>query len=216
MLKENALIMFDEETKSVWSHLTGEALGGPLKGRRLRRIAAVPRVRWSRVKSEYPRAKVLQVDGSVAAPLSSYAAYHAGSEIGVRPMATPEDGRLAPKAMVAGVAIGEGAKAYAHDLVARKRVVNDVVGGIPLVVARDESAEAVVVYDRRVAGRTLRFEAPADGRIRDVETGTTWSVLRGVAREGALRGRALTRLPHVDLYWFGWHAYYPRTKLYRE
>jgi hypothetical protein len=217
MLKDNALIMFDEETKTVWSHITGVALAGPLKGRRLRRIAGVPKIRWRQVKANYPEAKVLVTNrGRSDAPVSSYADYHASEVVGVRPMSAPADNRLAPKKLVAGLEVNGAAKAYPLELLARKGVIQDEVGGVPVVVARVASAEAVVVFDRRVGGRTLTFEAPtAEGRMKDVETGSQWAALRGVAVDGPLRGKTLTRLPHVTMYWFGWHAYYPKTAVYQ-
>ena len=39
-LFKNALVMYDRETRSLWSHFSGEALSGPMKGRRLERAAA--------------------------------------------------------------------------------------------------------------------------------------------------------------------------------
>jgi Protein of unknown function (DUF3179) len=218
MLKDNALIIFDEETKTVWSHITGVALAGPLKGRRLKRIAGVPRITWSQVKAEYPEAKVLVTErGRADLPVSHYADYHASDRVGVRPMSAPDDYRLAPKALVAGLEIGGAAKAYPLELLARKRLIQDEVGGTPVVAARVAKAEAVVVYDRRVGDRTLTFEAPTeDGRMKDAETGSLWAALRGVAVEGSLRGKTLTRLPHVTMYWFGWHAYHPKTAVYGE
>jgi len=215
MLKDNALIMYDEETKTVWSHITGVALAGPLKGRRLKRIAGVPRIPWSQVKAEYPEAKVLTDQGRADLPVSQYARYHASDRVGVRPMSAPDDDRLEPKALVAGVEIGGAAKAYPLELLAGKRVIQDEVGGTPVVAARVAKAGAVVVYDRRVGDRTLTFEAPSeDGRMKDVETGSLWAALRGVAVEGSLRGKTLTRLPHVTMYWFGWRAYHPKTAVY--
>lgn len=217
MLKENALIMFDEETRSVWSHITGKALGGPLKGEQLKRIASVPRITWRQVRAEYPEAKVLQVDGAVDAPTSRYAGYHAGDDVGVAPMETAPDRRLPPKALVAGVTIDGQSKAYPHDVLDRTRVLHDTIGETPVVVARVVAAEAVVIFDRRAGGRTLIFDPPTpDGRMRDRQTGTSWSALRGRALEGPLRGQSLTRLPHIDMYWFGWHAYHPRTRVYQE
>lgn len=218
MLKNNALIMFDAETKSVWSHITGEALGGPLKGRRLGRIASVPKVTWRTVQREYPEAKVLRVHGRIDRPRSAYADYHADeSAVGVRPMSAAPDRRLSPKTFVAGVGLADAAKAYPHAVLARRGLIHDTVGETPVVVARVPEAEAIVVFDRRLGDRTLTFEnLDPRGRMRDRETKSLWSALRGVALEGPLEGKSLTRLPHVDSYWFGWHAYYPKTEVYRE
>ena len=35
MLWNRSLVMLDQETKSLWSHILGQAMRGPLKGTRL-------------------------------------------------------------------------------------------------------------------------------------------------------------------------------------
>ena len=45
-LWKNGLVMYDHQTETLWSGVTGEALQGPLTGKRLTILAAVPKVRW--------------------------------------------------------------------------------------------------------------------------------------------------------------------------
>ena len=45
-LWKNALIMYDRETKTLWSHLTGEAVYGPMQGEKLTMLSSVPKVKW--------------------------------------------------------------------------------------------------------------------------------------------------------------------------
>ena len=53
-LWKNALIMYDRETSTLWSHLTGEAVHGPLEGEKLTMLTSVPKVRWKDWKSQHP------------------------------------------------------------------------------------------------------------------------------------------------------------------
>lgn len=42
MLYRDALVMYDRETQTLWSHVDGRALKGPLQGHRLTRVVAHP------------------------------------------------------------------------------------------------------------------------------------------------------------------------------
>lgn len=215
MLLNNSLIMFDRETMSLWSHLTGEALAGPMKGRRLPVVASVPQVKWRTVREQAPEARVLSVGGREDAPGDSYAGYHADPKaLGVRPVSR-RDLRLPGKALVVGVRIGKSAKAYPFSALGSSGVLNDEMDGMPLAVARSDVAGASAVYRRTVDGKVLEFEpAVVDGKLRDRTTGTTWDLLRGIGREGPLAGMRLEAAPFVNSYWFGWSDYYPETGLY--
>ncbi len=130
---------------------------------------------------------------------------------------------------VVAVDWGGSSVAYAFSLLSRTRVVNDDVGSVPIVVfwvsgtasaldaaeiAEGRDVGATAVFDRRLHGRVLSFEAMADGRFRDRETGTTWD-LSGRGASGPLAGRRLTAIPHGNHFWFAWAAFRPDTKLVR-
>jgi hypothetical protein len=46
-LIRNSLVMFDRETGTLWSHLTGEALDGPLIGNDLKQVLS-EQTTWGR------------------------------------------------------------------------------------------------------------------------------------------------------------------------
>ena len=76
---------------------------------------------------------------------------------------------------------------------------------------------ATGVFAPFVDGQRLTFEFVADderGTIRDVETGSTWSIL-GRAVDGPLTGSKLERLVHQDHFWFAWAAFKPDTLIYQ-
>ena len=50
--------------------------------------------------------------------------------------------------------------------------------------------------------------------MRDVETGSTWSSLRGEALSGEFAGAQLDQLPSFVAFWFSWTDFYPGTDLY--
>ena len=61
--------------------------------------------------------------------------------------------------------------------------------------------------------QTLTFEATPEG-IRDVETGSTWTLF-GEAVAGPLAGQHLDRIAHHDVFWFVWSAFQPDGDLWR-
>ncbi len=122
--------------------------------------------------------------------------------------------------------LGGEAAAYPFSELSNVRVVNDTVGGEPVVVfwtpdtasalGVSSIADAVgtgVAYGRLVAGRKLNF-AFVYGVFRDRETGTTWNVA-GKATAGELAGSALTPVKHANHFWFAWAAFKRETRIYR-
>jgi len=64
---------------------------------------------------------------------------------------------LVPSDRVVGVEIGGEARAYPINLLTWHEVVNDTVGGQPILVTYNPLCDSVVVFDRRVGERTLEF-----------------------------------------------------------
>jgi hypothetical protein len=117
--------------------------------------------------------------------------------------------------------------AYAFSALRERRVINDRLGRVPIAVfwvagtasavddsevSRGRDVGATGVFDRRMDGRILEFEA-ADGSVfRDRQTGSRWNLL-GQALSGAMKGRRLTPVPHGNHFWFAWAAFKPDTRL---
>src|SRR5260370_34716922 len=55
--------MFDRETGTLWSHLTGEALDGPLVGNHLEQVLS-EQTTWGRWRAEHRQTLMLDVDPS--------------------------------------------------------------------------------------------------------------------------------------------------------
>jgi hypothetical protein len=197
-----AMTWFDLETESIWSQPWGSAIAGPLEGRALTLLPAEV-VPWSTWLAEHPGTTVLAGD------LGDDRSY--GLE-GLR------DG------FVIGVAIGENAVGYHYRAAAEAGVVNDDIGDRPVVVLVDPGSRAIKVYLRVVPGPApadgagqrdgLTFSAGDDGRLTDVETGSTWDAARGVATDGPLTGAQLQRVPYVTSFDWAWEDFFPATRFW--
>lgn len=204
-LWNNALVMYDRETDSLWAHVTGEAIRGPLKGKRLTMLAATPRVTWEKWRRLHPNTLALSVSGRENISFDSYQQYHASpGRTGLFAVRRP-DRRAQPKEMVVGVAMGPSSTAYLHAFLRKRRLVSDVVGSTPVLVWFDPGSSATAVY-KRPAGNGFRL----DGDTIRGARGERWQAATGKTLG---RGRDLKPLPHTNAYWFGWVAFYPRTAL---
>jgi hypothetical protein len=107
---------------------------------------------------------------------------------------------LARHAPVISVAIGGDARAYPLRIMIWHEIVNDTVGGVPIAVTWCPLCNSSVVFDRRVAGRTLSFGTTGKLRNSDLvmydrETESWWQQFGGECIVGTLFGAELKLMP---------------------
>ncbi|MCS7039115.1 MAG: DUF3179 domain-containing protein [Caldilineales bacterium] len=229
-LRFSNLVMYDRQTESWWQQANGEAIAGELAGQRLPLYPAVL-VAWADFKAAHPQGRVLSRETGYRREYgrNPYVGYDA---IRTRPFLYegPEiPATLPAMARVLTLDLGGEAVAYPYEALAREGVVNDTVGGVPVVVfwqagtasALDDSTVAMgrdvgaaTAFVAELDGRRLTFRRESTG-IHDVETGSTWDVL-GRAVAGELTGRQLTPLVGINHFWFSWAAFRPETRVYGE
>ncbi len=212
-LIRNSLVMFDRETGTLWSHLTGEALDGPLVGNHLRQVLS-EQTTWGRWRAEHPQTRMLDIDPADVR-FDPYQAYYGAPDPGDVGRKRADD-RLPVKEKVIGVRLNGEVKAYSFTALARDRVVNDTVGGVPVVVVFDGLTFSGAVYRSDPGGSLLTFvPGPTSLSMRDKETGSTWDGLSGKATAGPDAGMELEQVPITYSFWFGWVDFYPNTGVYR-
>ncbi len=209
-LWEGVLSMIDRETGTMWTHLDGKALVGPLEGARMT-IVPMPVMTWGEWKALYPETKVLSQD-------TSFSDLYRPVEFGVfdSSEASFGDDRLASNALVVGVEANGDFKGYPlEELEGVDGVVNDTLAGQPILVFYDAVAQTGLAYSREVDGQVLEFRNAAQGdfELRDLATGSVWNS-QGKAVSGALAGKALQFVPSFISEWYGWSGYHAETTLY--
>ena len=125
---------------------------------------------------------------------------------------------LRPTDFVIGVAIDGDAHAYPVKLLALHEVVNDVVGGRPILVTWCPLCSSARVFDRHVGGKTLAFGVSgflyqANQVLYDIQTRSLWSQLAAGAVTGAMRGDRLKLLPAAEQRWSVWRSAHPKTRV---
>lgn len=228
----NALVMYDHQTDSLWSHFTGDAVRGEFKGTRLEVLPAI-QTTWSQWRQLHPDTLVLDKEGG-SLTYDIYADYYEvlfqgkddalleaiGLIIEGGILETYQDDRLPTREFVVGVVIGGEAKAYSFRDLNDHTVVNDSVGGTDLVVTFVPTSVTANSFSREVDGRTLTFrrlQSQEEQPIMvDQETNSQWLMVAGEAIEGALKGSKLERLPSNTAFWFAWKDWHPSTEVFLE
>ena len=107
---------------------------------------------------------------------------------------------LAPREPVIEVVLGSEAKAYPIQILVWHEIVNDTVGGTPVVVSYCPLCNSALAFDRRVESRPLEFGVTGNLRnsalvLYDRETESWWQQFTGEALVGNLTGTTLARVP---------------------
>lgn len=132
-LWRNSLVMQDEQTGSLWSHVSGEGLDGPLAGRTLRKLHGV-QTTWEEWVDEHPETQVLDKPGRIAG--SRYADYADDPDRYGIIRTQHQLGKLPGKSLVHGVAHGGEAVAVRDDELSEGDPVRAELGGDTVLVER--------------------------------------------------------------------------------
>ena len=212
MLYRDALVMYDRETGTLWSHVNGQALSGPLVGETLQPIPAI-HATWKQWKTLYPNSLVLAKEGFYR---SSYEDYNRDqTRLGIFGRRLNRS-LLPPKERILGVRFNDAATAFVVKDVRRLGIVETDVGGVPILLIT-ASDLPIVVFERRVQERVLTFSrvTSPESLLEDIKTGSRWQMSDGQAIEGPLTGQRLVRVAAHPAFWFGWYGFFPDSMVWQ-
>ncbi|MFB6298414.1 MAG: DUF3179 domain-containing protein [Salinirussus sp.] len=218
-LWQSDLVMYDRRTGTLWSQLLATGINGPRTGERLD-LLPTRLTTWQEWREEFPATRVL-LPPPRSGTLGTYdrsfdyfsPAYGYGDEDQLVGLDSVEGG-IHQKTLVIGVVAGGTSRAYPYVAVADTRggVVNDRVGGRPVVVATTPEGN-LVAYDRRVDGQPRQFGPAGTGFLRGA--GSRWRRTTGRAVDGRHEGDRLRRANDLPpMFWYGWSKFYRDTELY--
>ena len=227
-LYNSNMLMFDNQTSTLWSQLLGVGSVGALTDTRLLRYPAQI-VSFAEFRMAYPDAPVLSRDTGFNRR------YGQNPYVGYDDVDSPAflfegetDGRLPPKTRVISVETPDEDVAYPFEVLSEANVVSDSVGEQPVTlfwqagttsaldegaISESEDVGAVGVFSRELNGEVLEFRYE-NGRVIDTQTSSTWNLL-GQAVEGELAGERLEPIIHDNTLWFAWAAFKPDTRIYQ-
>ena len=226
LLYRSNKLMYDRLTNTLWNQFTGEPVLGPLwnSGVRLE-LYPVLVTTWAEWVELHPDTTVLDNDTGLYSP-SLYLPENHREAIYFDYFNSPDtmfplaerDERLATKDVVLGVQVNGATKAYPIGALQEQRIVNDVVGGVPVVVVASAAGKGACAYfrgDRVFAMPTMEDESDAvvPAEVMDDE-GAAWRVTEEALVNVADPPERFLRIPAHVAFWFGWFQFHPETELY--
>ncbi len=142
---------------------------------------------------------------------------------GIPALTTPEvvsasqgDAFLNANDLVVGVVISGEARAYPHNVFWWHEIVNDVLGGKPIVVSFCPLTGSAMVHDPVIGGSTLNFGVSGllfDNNLImfDRATDSLWAQMRVGSICGDFAETKLKLLPIVQSTWKAWKELHPET-----
>ncbi len=150
-LFENDMVMVDRETGSYWWQVSGAGLVGPLTGAELRILPSNTTTFASWVEQHPDTAVMTRPDGRDYGPDSFGESYANALDAGRTPFPVSpeafEDDRYAPSERVLVATVGDETRAWAT---APARRVEELVGGVWLIVTLDGTGGSIITPDNEV------------------------------------------------------------------
>lgn len=213
LLYRSNKLMFDRETNSLWNQFTGKPVVGALKDSGIA-LAIRPNTitTWKDWKASHPDTKVLSLETGFSRNYGSgitYQAYFASPDL-MFPAVVGDESEITRKAYVFGIRDIGAAKAWPIKAFTTRRVINDRIGSLNIVLIGDAGSRTVRAYER-LENEVFGFEGE-----QLVTSGKGWLMEEGflVSDDGQEKR---PRVPGHVSYWFAWDNYLGvKSELYQE
>ena len=211
LLYRSNKLMFDHDTESLWSNLTGEPVVGKLAEDPVGlEVLPLTLTTWGEWRWRHPTTTVLDLE-----PLAFYYPfdYQPGSadeaRSGVSFPVWKKDPRLQRNEEVYVLRIEGSPKAFVVEAALAAGVVNDSVGASPIVLVADSRSGSIRAYER--GDRRFRW-SEADELVDDRDL--VWNLTEDALISSENEAVRLQRLPGHVAFWFGWYGFYPDTEVW--
>lgn len=194
----------DATTKSWWRQVNGEAVAGPLKGEQLPEVESIQLTlkKWFEL---YPNGVVMQLDEASRDSYDSLGRFERGKSKGK--FTRTDSLSWKDKSWVVGIQIGAESKAYDWNQLKEVRIINDKVGGKPIVLVLSGDNQSFAAFER-----------PSDTLNFSIRNDTIFVSNRFYSFSGHDLVTLSDRLKRVKAYqefWHSWRTFHPGTKQYK-
>lgn len=191
-LWQRSLVMRDLQTGSLWAHLLGECMEGPLKGNTLTPIPSVI-TSWKDWKKAHPKTSVLSLKRS-ANRFNS-------------------DSFRNPSSYVIGIKHLNTTRAWPFNILSKKPVYQDKLGTEEVVVIFHKDSSAGFIFNRKIGAKLLNF-SPALNNGNLISTdGTAWDPWQAKAISGPQKGQLLERRHAIPSFRKAWLKFHPDSSI---
>jgi len=206
-------LMTDEETGSWWQQISGVAVAGPLKGRRLTRVFhdEVAFRLWLR---EHPGSRVLVPSSDTA-----WVTFSRNWEVETAKLPVATRVRISDsmpaRTLVLGLELNGESKAWPMRALQRQLLIVDRLGGRTVALVLGEDGKSIRAFEPRVDSTFVELYMVPGSQplVMQDGQGNSWD-WSGTATSGPLAGQKLVPLPVIKDYWFDWKTYHPGTSVY--
>jgi Protein of unknown function (DUF3179) len=130
---------------------------------------------------------------------------------------TSKSGVRAHQLMVGVTFSGEN-KAYPIETIFAEKVIQDRVGGEPILVVVGPDGASIRVFEGTVPGKDVALtfvRGSGDVVMSDTQTGSGWN-FQGCAVTGEFAGQCLKEIDSHKDYWFDWMNHHPESSVFKS
>ena len=189
----------DATTGSWWRQANGEAIAGKLEGKTLEEFPTrqVMLAQWLAL---HPKSLIMQPDSALADRYSASFDYETGRSRS--PLTGSDTASWHEKSWVVGVTMNDQSKAYDWNRLVRETIINDTLGGKPIVLALATDQRSYFAFVRPDSATfTMRNDSLVAGP-------NAWALT------GRGAGTPLEPINASQEFWHSWRTFQPETKRY--
>lgn len=194
-LWQRSLVMRDRETETLWSHLLGEAMEGPLEGTKLEVIPSVMTT-WADWKERYPETSILAMSRTAGG--------------------YDESQWDRPRRFVFGI-VGEkngDSPAVSLRKLQKEGVVIVETRSSEYVFTHLAKGGSVQVFRTTLEGTSYTFQSSDNVTMTDRDTNSIWSRETGEAISGTSKGKQLEQIAGTLSFTQAWETFYPDSEIF--
>jgi hypothetical protein len=206
-------LMRDEETGTWWQQITGKAIFGPMKGQQLEPVLS-DELLYSTWKQEAANGQVLAPVGKDSKEYESdWEPHVAKLPVVISFPGTP----LQSRDVIIGMESGGVSRAYPMDSILSEAVIQDRLGGTPILLVVGPDGKSVRAFVSRARGTDIELFHNTSGpwALTDSSSASQWN-FQGCAISGPMQGECLQELNALKDYWFDWRNYHADTSIYKR
>ncbi len=195
----------DNSTGSWWRQANGEAIAGELKGQTLPEVDVV-QVSLAQWFTYHPQSLVMQPDTKFQEKYDSMSTYESGKKKSA--LTRRDTASWKEKSWVVGIEVSSGTKAYDWNDLQQAKVINDMIGYLPITLLLSSDKQSFIALRRATPGQKLALQND--------------TIIDGGGIKYSLLGKSL-QPTHPDLvrvnayqeYWHSWRTFHPDTQQYK-
>lgn len=195
----------DNTTGSWWRQANGEAIAGELKGQTLPELDIV-QVSLSQWLTYHPRSLVMQPDTRFQEKYDSMSTYESGKKKSA--LTRRDTASWKEKSWVVGIEVSSGTKAYDWNDLQRAKVINDMIGYLPITLILASDKQSFVALRRATPGQKLVLQNDTL-----IDAGGIKYSLLGKSLQPTHPD--LVRVNAYQEYWHSWRTFHPDTQQYK-